>query len=142
LPELFWLWLAEPSLPLFDGEAGIAPGRAPLIGRLADRIGTRPLVLAGLAVMGLFTLFLATFTGGASVLPAGIGIFGLSVGFNLLLGLIDDLSDHVDTPPAAEADAPEIQKNLYSQKGRGIYASDLEQYFQRHGFRTFAFTLS
>src|SRR6266853_122064 len=42
--------------------------------------------------------------------------------------------------PAAEADAPEIQKNLYSQKGSGIYASDLEQYFQRHGFRTFAFT--
>jgi len=42
--------------------------------------------------------------------------------------------------PAAEADAPEIQKNLYSKKGRGIYASDLEQYFQRHGFRTFAFT--
>src|SRR5713226_9616890 len=41
---------------------------------------------------------------------------------------------------AAETDAPEIQKILYSKKGHGIYASDLEQYFQRHGFRTFAFT--
>jgi len=42
--------------------------------------------------------------------------------------------------PAAEIDAPEIQKNLYSKKGHGIYAADLEQYFQQHGFRTFAFT--
>ncbi|MFD0476741.1 hypothetical protein ACFQ0B_57305 [Nonomuraea thailandensis] len=31
---------------------------SPLIGRLADRVGTRPLVLAGLAVMGVFALFL------------------------------------------------------------------------------------
>jgi DHA2 family metal-tetracycline-proton antiporter-like MFS transporter/DHA2 family florfenicol/chloramphenicol resistance protein-like MFS transporter len=31
--------------------------------------------------MGLSALFLSTFTGGASVLPAGIGILTLSVGF-------------------------------------------------------------
>lgn len=45
-----------------------------------------------------------------------------------------------NSAPAAEADAPEIQKDLYSKKGHGIYAADLEQYFQRHGFRTFALT--
>ncbi|MFB4263333.1 MFS transporter [Nonomuraea sp. GTA35] len=66
--------------------AGIAVAVvSPLIGRLADRIGTRPLVLAGLAVIGLFSLFLSTFTGGASVVPAGVGIFGLSVGFIFVL---------------------------------------------------------
>lgn len=54
---------------------------SPLIGRLADRIGTRPLVLTGLALMGLFALFLSALTGGASVIPAGAGILGLSVGF-------------------------------------------------------------
>lgn len=37
------------------------------------------------------------------------------------------------------ADATEIQRTLYSSKGHGIYASDLENYFQQHGFRTFAF---
>ena len=33
----------------------------------------------------------------------------------------------------------EIQRELYSRKGRGIYASDLKHYFQEHGFRAFAF---
>ncbi|MFI0466170.1 MFS transporter [Saccharopolyspora sp. 5N102] len=62
--------------------AGVAVAvLSPLIGRLADRIGTRPLVLAGLATIGVFALFLSTATGGASVIPAGIGILGLSVGF-------------------------------------------------------------
>ena len=35
--------------------------------------------------------------------------------------------------------APAIQRALYSKVGHGIYASDLEQYFQQRGFRTFAF---
>ena len=37
------------------------------------------------------------------------------------------------------ADAGEIQRMLYSRKARGIYASDLERYFEHHGFRAFAF---
>jgi DHA2 family metal-tetracycline-proton antiporter-like MFS transporter/DHA2 family florfenicol/chloramphenicol resistance protein-like MFS transporter len=62
--------------------AGVAVAvLSPLIGRLADRIGTRPLVSTGLAVMGLFALFLSTFAGGTSVIPASVGILGLSVGF-------------------------------------------------------------
>lgn len=36
-------------------------------------------------------------------------------------------------------DPTAIQRALYSKEGRGIYASDLQRYFQEHGFRTFAF---
>ncbi|MEO3796059.1 MFS transporter [Nonomuraea sp. B10E15] len=54
---------------------------SPLIGRLADHTGTRLLVLTGLAAVGVFALFLSTFAGGTSAIPAGVGIFGLSVGF-------------------------------------------------------------
>jgi predicted double-glycine peptidase len=39
-----------------------------------------------------------------------------------------------------DADAVFIQKILYSTKGHGIYASDLEDYFQQRGFRTFVFS--
>ena len=42
-------------------------------------------------------------------------------------------------PVAEDADAAYIQKVLYSSEGHGIYASDLERYFQQRGFRTFAF---
>ncbi len=40
------------------------------------------------------------------------------------------------TPERADADA--IQKQLYSRKGHGIYASDLEKYLRESGFRVFA----
>ena len=40
--------------------------------------------------------------------------------------------------PAAVPDVAEIQRTLYSRRARGIYASDLEEYFRQHGFRTFA----
>ncbi|MER6001995.1 MFS transporter [Nonomuraea angiospora] len=66
--------------------AGVAVAAlSPLIGRLADRIATRLLVLPGLVAVGLFSLFLSTFAGGSSVIPAGLGILGLSVGFFFVL---------------------------------------------------------
>ena len=37
------------------------------------------------------------------------------------------------------ADPEQIQRALYSRPAQGIYASDMERYFQQHGFRTFAF---
>jgi ABC-type bacteriocin/lantibiotic exporter with double-glycine peptidase domain len=40
---------------------------------------------------------------------------------------------------APTADPAEIQRTLYSSKGHGIYASDLETYFRQHGYRVFAF---
>lgn len=66
--------------------AGVAVAvLSPLIGRLADRVATRMLVLPGLVAVGLFSLFLSTFAGGSSVIPAGLGILGLSVGFFFVL---------------------------------------------------------
>ncbi|HEX8837818.1 MAG TPA: C39 family peptidase [Candidatus Acidoferrum sp.] len=40
----------------------------------------------------------------------------------------------VDPP---RADAAAIQKQLYSRKARGIFASDMEKYFNASGFRAF-----
>jgi predicted double-glycine peptidase len=40
-------------------------------------------------------------------------------------------------PANGISDASQIQRTLYSAKARGIYASDLERYFQENGFRTF-----
>jgi DHA2 family metal-tetracycline-proton antiporter-like MFS transporter/DHA2 family florfenicol/chloramphenicol resistance protein-like MFS transporter len=74
----------EGALVMIPAGAAVAV-LSPVIGRLTDRIGTRALVLTGLAVMGLSALFLSTFAGGASVIPAGAGIFALSVGFILVL---------------------------------------------------------
>ena len=42
-------------------------------------------------------------------------------------------------PADESADAALIQRALFSSQRRGIYASDLERYFQQRGFRTFAF---
>jgi predicted double-glycine peptidase len=36
-------------------------------------------------------------------------------------------------------DPTQIYDTLYSKKGHGIYASDVESYFKDHGFLTFAF---
>jgi uncharacterized protein YvpB len=40
----------------------------------------------------------------------------------------------------ASADFNTIQQQLYSPKAHGIFASDMEHYFQQHGYRTFTFT--
>jgi predicted double-glycine peptidase len=40
-------------------------------------------------------------------------------------------------PSDNTSDAPQIQRALYSAKALGIYASDMERYFQANGFRTF-----
>jgi predicted double-glycine peptidase len=40
-------------------------------------------------------------------------------------------------PANGTSDAGQIQRALYSAKAHGIYASDMERYFQEKGFRTF-----
>jgi predicted double-glycine peptidase len=40
-------------------------------------------------------------------------------------------------PSDQTSDAIQIQRTLYSPKARGIYASEMERYFQENGFRTF-----
>ncbi|MEV6124661.1 MFS transporter [Streptomyces sp. NPDC052077] len=61
---------------------------SPWIGRLAGRVDTRALVLSGLGLIGLFSLFLSSFTGGSSVVFAGVGILGLSIGFMFVMTTI------------------------------------------------------
>lgn len=61
---------------------------SPWIGRLAGRVNARVLVLFGLGLIGLFSLFLSSFTGGSSVVFAGIGILGLSIGFMFVMTTI------------------------------------------------------
>jgi ABC-type bacteriocin/lantibiotic exporter with double-glycine peptidase domain len=41
-------------------------------------------------------------------------------------------------PASADSDVERIQQALYSGKAHGIYTSDLQRYFQEHGFRVFA----
>ncbi|MBC8078517.1 MAG: MFS transporter [Chloroflexales bacterium] len=48
-------------------------------GRLSDRVGVRPLIVAGLLIMVLATLFISTFVG-ASPLLIALGVGGLGVG--------------------------------------------------------------
>jgi predicted double-glycine peptidase len=40
---------------------------------------------------------------------------------------------------ATDVDMDRIQRELYSPKARGIFASDLVAYLEAHGFRTFTF---
>jgi ABC-type bacteriocin/lantibiotic exporter with double-glycine peptidase domain len=42
-------------------------------------------------------------------------------------------------PLSENTNPAQIQRVLYSTKAHGIYASDVEQYFQENGFRSFAF---
>jgi DHA2 family metal-tetracycline-proton antiporter-like MFS transporter len=73
---------------LSPGAAGLVltPGAAalailsPLSGRLSDRVGVRPPIVAGLAIMALSILFMSTFAGRSPVLIAA-GILGVGVGF-------------------------------------------------------------
>ena len=41
--------------------------------------------------------------------------------------------------PASRSDAAHIQRELYSRKAHGIYASAIEEYFKDSGFEVFAF---
>jgi MFS family permease len=61
---------------------------SPWIGRLTGRVNTRVVVLTGLGLIGLFSLFLSSFTGGSSVVFTGAGILGLSVGFMVVMTTI------------------------------------------------------
>ncbi|HWF02288.1 MAG TPA: C39 family peptidase [Candidatus Angelobacter sp.] len=44
-----------------------------------------------------------------------------------------------NSPMEPASDAVAIQRDLYLRKDHGIRASDLEAYFQQHGFQTFIF---
>lgn len=76
---------------LSPGQAGmlLLPGGAavavvsPLAGRLSDRLGTRLMLITGVAVMGLSTLYLSTFASGASPIWVSLGVLGAGIAFAL-----------------------------------------------------------
>src|SRR5579864_2976673 len=45
---------------------------------------------------------------------------------------------HGSPVPSDRSDAAAIQKQLYSRRAHGIFASDMERYFRESGFREFA----
>jgi predicted double-glycine peptidase len=65
----------------------------------------------------------------------GCGAAGIAMVMQYWLGQQKNTS----AAAAAAADPVVIQHALYSKQGHGIYASDLERYFQEHGFRVFSF---
>jgi predicted double-glycine peptidase len=52
--------------------------------------------------------------------------------------LLQYWSAHGSLVAPGRSDAAAIQKQLYSRKARGIFASDMERYFRESGFREFA----
>jgi EmrB/QacA subfamily drug resistance transporter len=54
---------------------------SPVAGRLSDRMGAKPPIIAGLAMMGLSTLFVSTLAAGASPVLVSAGILGVGAGF-------------------------------------------------------------
>jgi DHA2 family metal-tetracycline-proton antiporter-like MFS transporter/DHA2 family florfenicol/chloramphenicol resistance protein-like MFS transporter len=74
---------------LSSGSAALAltPGAislallSPFAGRLSDRVGFKPPIIAGLLVMLLSVLFLSTFGAGASPMVVAAGMLGLGTGF-------------------------------------------------------------
>ena len=52
--------------------------------------------------------------------------------------LLQYWSAHGTTVVAGRDDADSIQKQLYSRKGHGIFASDMERYLKASGFQVFA----
>ncbi|MCP2169696.1 MFS transporter [Goodfellowiella coeruleoviolacea] len=82
--EVNGLTPGQGALVMIPAGAAVA-ALSPVIGRLAERVGTRPLVLTGLALIGLSALFLSTFTDGASPVPAAVGVLALSIGFSFVM---------------------------------------------------------
>lgn len=74
---------------LSSGQAGmiLLPGGvavailSPFVGRLSDRFGDKRLIITGLTLMGLSTLFLSTYASGASPLLVSVGVLGAGIAF-------------------------------------------------------------
>lgn len=74
---------------LSSGQAGmiLLPGSvavailSPFVGRLSDRFGDKRLIITGMTLMGLSTLFLSTYASGASPLLVSVGVLGVGIAF-------------------------------------------------------------
>jgi DHA2 family metal-tetracycline-proton antiporter-like MFS transporter/DHA2 family florfenicol/chloramphenicol resistance protein-like MFS transporter len=102
------------ELPSSAAALALTPGAialavlSPFAGRLSDRIGMRPPIFAGLAVMLLAALFLSTFAAGASPIVVSAGMLGVGAGFAFA---------NSPTTNAAAAALPQAEAGV----GLGIY---------------------
>lgn len=74
---------AQAGLTLLPGGAAVAL-LSPWVGRLSDQIGNKPLIVAGLVVMALSTLYLSTFAAGAAPILVSVGVLGAGIAFALI----------------------------------------------------------
>lgn len=82
LVDVNGLSAAAAGIALTPGAVALA-ALSPFTGRLSDRIGARPPLLAGLALMGFSVLFVSTFAGASPALIAA-GVVGVGSGFALV----------------------------------------------------------
>ena len=71
---------ASAGLVLAPGAVALAI-LSPFAGRLSDKVGTKPPILAGLGIMLLSALFLSTFAAGGSAVLVSLGMLGFGSGF-------------------------------------------------------------
>lgn len=70
----------EAGMILLSGGAAVAI-LSPFVGRISDHLGAKRLIIVGLTIMGISTLFLSTFASGASPILVSVGVLGVGIAF-------------------------------------------------------------
>ncbi|SCW78344.1 MFS transporter, DHA2 family, metal-tetracycline-proton antiporter [Paenibacillus tianmuensis] len=78
--EINGLTPGKAGLTLLPGGAAVAL-LSPWVGRISDRVGTKPLLIIGLIIAGISILFLSSFASGASPILVSIGVMGVGIAF-------------------------------------------------------------
>lgn len=82
LVEVNGLTPGEAGMTLLPGGAAVAI-LSPIVGKLSDRVKPKILLIAGLTVMGISTLFMSLFAGFSPILFS-IGVLGIGVAYALI----------------------------------------------------------
>lgn len=116
--EVHGLTPGEAGLTLLPGGAAVAL-LSPWVGRISDRIGTKPLVMAGVIAMGGSALFLSTFDSGASPVLSALGVMGAGIAFALINSPVTNSAAGVLQKDTIGAGMGFFQGALYLGAGTG-----------------------
>ena len=108
----------EAGLTLLPGGAAVAL-LSPWVGRISDRVGTKPLVMAGLIVMTGSALFLSTFAAGAAPVLSALGAMGAGIAFALVNSPVTNSAAGVLRKDTVGAGMGFFQGALYLGAGTG-----------------------